>query len=84
MIDYSEVLMSNNGDGTYSYNLVVEKPGIISILIYSRQSNYIESFLYTGNNLNGIMTPAINSTINNRNIMTYESSTHSSYWKGPT
>ena len=84
MIDYSEGLMSNNGGGTYTYNLVVEKPGIISILIYSRQSNYIEATLYSDEWLSGTSRSEIWSTIDSRSITTFKSATYVSNWKGPT
>ena len=76
--------MSNNGGGTYTYNLVVEKPGIISILIYSRQSNYIEATLYSGEWLSGTSRSEIWSTINEPRITTFRSSTFVSNWRGPT
>ena len=84
MVDYSEGLMNNNGDGTYTYNFVVEKPGTFSILVYSRQSSYIQATLFSGRWLDGSSSTEIWSTINQPAISRFQSSTYISNLKGPT
>ena len=48
--DYHYSLMTDNGDGTYSYNFTIEKPGVISVYIVSSVSNSINATVYTGRN----------------------------------
>ena len=77
--------MTDNGDGSYSYSFKVLKQGIISILVGSRQNEYVEATLYYDNfQFTGTPTLEIWPSINRPDMTPIKSSTFKSFLKGPT
>ena len=77
--------MNDAGDGTYNYSFTIEKPGIISIYIFSSVSYSIDAIVYQ--DLNFSVNPQ------NRNWEKFDkyeidnntkSGSFSSYFKSPT
>ena len=82
-MDYSNDLMTDNGDGTYTHNFTVERSGPISVYIYAVVDNSINATVYTGHSFDS--TPLYqNWTEIKRQTYSLNSGNFSSYFKSPT
>ena len=74
----------NSTNGTYSYNYTIDKPGIISVYIFSTINNVINATVYTGRSFNETQSETTLTQFNWDVNQAYNSGNFSSYFLSPT